>query len=158
MFLNHLVQIYGMKSRSNRVHIYKGNGGGPVKVAAGLKKQAALGNYDRCLLLLDSDLPTDGIDPKWIKKLKLTIIESHPQCLEGLFLNILNDLPKGAGSMKSSKLKSRFQKNYLDTDSQSEANKRLQRGKLAALFPQKLIEERRKLISELDAILLFFGV
>ena len=158
MFLNHLIQIYGIKSRRNRVHVYKGNGGGPVNVATGLKKQASLGNYDRCLLLLDSDLPTDGIDPKWIKKLKLTIIKSHPQCLEGLFLKILDGLPKGAGSMKSSKLKSRFQKDYLDTDNQSEANKRLQRGKLEALFTQDLIEERRKSIPELDAILSFLGV
>lgn len=60
--------------------------------------------------------------------------------------------------MKSSKLKSRFQKDYLDTDNQSEANKRLQRGKLEALFTQDLIEERRKSIPELDAILSFLGV
>lgn len=155
MFLNHLVQIYGLKSRINRIYVHKRNGGGPRNVVSELKKQVSLGNYDKCLLLLDSDLPTDGIDSKWIKELKLTVVKSYPQCLEGLLLNILEDLPKGASLVTSARLKSKFQETYLGTDKSSEANRRLQGGKLLLLFPKVLIEERRKFIAELNAILVF---
>lgn len=158
MFLNHIVTLYGVKSVEFKVTIYKGNGGGPYTVANDFKKKAKIGSYDKTLLLLDSDLSTTEIPTGWIKDLSMSLIESQPMCLEGLFLDVLDDLPRGANSMASSRLKSRFHKNYCGTDKESEANKRLLRGRMDELFPKELLESKRGSIPELDMILKFLGV
>lgn len=154
VFLGHLRSMYAEPSRM-RVLVDAGQGGGPKQVATRLiKKHLALGAYDRSLLLIDEDLPTDEIPATWLRKHKITVAASGPRCLEGILLTLLDDLPPKKVRHLSNAWKQRFWRNHLGTDRDSGILDRFKK-KCPELFPKELIEARMNEIPALRKIVDF---
>ncbi len=154
VFLNHLRTVYACEIRA-RVQVDAGQGGGSKQVAERMiKKHLNLGSYDRSLLLLDSDVPNDDIPQIWLKKHKISLVCSEPQCLEGLFLTLLDDPPPSKDRHHSKNWKQRFRRNHLGTDRDTEVLERLKK-KCPELFPRELLEEKRRQIPTLHELIEF---
>jgi len=158
VFLRHVVKLFEPDLGGTRIKIDAGQGGSPKQVADRLiKKHLTLGNFDRSLLLLDEDQPVGEIPKIWLRRHAIRIVLSAPRCLEGLFLSLLDDPPRSRDRGHSKHWKSRFQKNHLKTDRESEIVARLNKA-CPSLFPRKMLEKKRESLSPLDAILNFLGV
>ncbi len=154
IFLNHLKTVYSAH-KALKIKVDKGQGKSPQDVADRLvNKLLRVGHYDRSLLLIDSDIE-HKISQKFLSKHKITLVLSIPQCIEGLMLQILGKLPKGATHSRSKELKSVFLKE-IDTNEAGYGRKLTQEA--PRLFPIEMLEEKRKTIPELDEILTFMGV
>ncbi|PQJ27779.1 hypothetical protein [Rubritalea profundi] len=156
IFLNHLKKVYEAdKDKRLKIKVDKGQGKSPQDVANRLvNKLLKLGCYDRSLLLIDSDIE-HKIKSAFLKKNSITLALSVPQCLEGLMLSILGELPKGGLHSSSKELKSAFIK-LLNTDEAGYSMKL--RSRCPQLFPKELLEAKRSTLPEFDAILNFMGV
>ena len=156
IFLNYLKKVYEAdKNGGLKIKVDKGQGKSPKDVAERLvNKLLRVGNYDRSLLLIDSDIE-HNIKSSFLKKHNITLILSKPQCMEGILLSILDKLPKGGKNSSSKDLKAAFMK-------QIGTNEKRYMIDLPKACPQRfpidLIEEKRRSIPELDAILKFLGV
>lgn len=117
-------------------------------------KQLSLGAYDRSLLLIDEDLPTDEIPEAWLRKHKITLVTSGPGCLEGMLLKLLDDPPPARDRHQSHNWKRHFHRNHLGTDRDSEILERFKK-KCPELFPKTLIEARKNGIPALRKIVDF---
>jgi hypothetical protein len=156
VFLSHLRSLYAPEIRA-RVLVDAGQGGDSKQVAARMiKKHLDLGNYDRALLLLDADVPHHHIPAAWLKKHNIMVVCSSPQCLEGMFLTLLDDPPPSKERHISRNWKQRFRRNHLGTDRETETLDRLKK-KCCDLFPRKLIESKAKQSAALQALLDFLA-
>lgn len=154
VFLKHLHSLYAPEIRA-RVLVDAGQGGGSRQVAERMiKKHLDLGSYDRGLLLLDADLPHHDIPATWLKKHKIQVVCSSPQCLEGMFLTLLNDPPPAKERHISRNWKQRFRRNHLGTDRDSEILDRLKK-KCPELLARELLDARAKQIPALKALIDF---
>ncbi len=101
--------------------------------------------YSRCLILLDTD-DADVVCPKIPKHFGKAVVFSirMQPCIEGFFLNILDDFRP---SWNSDRCKKRFHENYLDE------NEKLEPPNYKRIFPKELLEEKRSEIEELDLLL-----
>lgn len=143
LFLQHLKGLYEERSQQ-RVKVKAGLGGSPLSVVQRMvKMELQLNNYGRSLLLLDSDVPVETEARRLIAKHGVVLVHAQPRCIEGLFLDLLEDLPSGAQNLESEKLKRRFRKNFLQSRSDREAYQRLKR-KVATLFPRNLVQQSRR--------------
>jgi hypothetical protein len=107
--LNHLKREFGADFGGS-IKVDKGQGKSPKDIAQRLiNKHLRVGNYDRSLLLLDSDVPIN-IPAKQLKENQITLIQSAPVCIEGFFLKLLEELPKGGAHQSASGLKSAMRK------------------------------------------------
>lgn len=157
VFLKHLLGLYRDEIQP-RVKIDAGQGGSPKQVVQRLiKKHLELAAYDRSLLLLDEDLPLDEIPKTCVRRHRLTVVTSAPQCLEGLFLSLLGDAPPARDRTRSRNLKRRFHRDHLGTDRQSEVVARL-RHKCPSLFSRELIASSRRSHPTLESVLGFLGL
>lgn len=157
VFLQHVLALY-RADVSAMVKVDAGQGGAPKQVAERLiKKHLKLGNYDRSLLLIDSDLPVDEIPRTWLVKHRIELVKSEPCCVEGLFLTLLDDPPPAKERNHSRAWKRRFHREHLGTDRDTEVQARL-RKKCADLFPKTLIESQRHRIPALQSLLGFLDV
>ena len=107
------------------------------------------------LVLLDEDNGLDAIAKKIIRENQnIQVVLSTPQCLEGLLLNLLDDLPPKA-QQTSEQLKKRFQDKYLGSDRQVQKNFKLKRSEL---FPKSLLDAKAKAIPAIHSIFQFLGL
>ncbi len=149
VFLKHLCSVYAPEIQA-RVLVDAGQGGGSKQVAVRMIKQHLnLGSFDRSLLLLDADLPHHDIPDVWLKKYKIQLVCSAPQCL-----TLLGDLPPSKERHLSRNWKQRFRRNHLGTDRDSEILDRLKK-KCPELFPRELLDEKKKQIPALQALIEF---
>lgn len=156
IFLSHLKTVYEAdKDNRLKIKVDKGQGKSPKDVAGRLvSKLLAVGNYDRSLLLIDSDIE-HKITNAFLKKHNITLVLSEPQCIEGLMLSILGKLPKGAAHKTSKELKSTFIQ-LLNTNENGYMMKLVK--ECPQLYPKEVLESMRGCIPKLDAILQFLGV
>jgi hypothetical protein len=154
IFLDHVKTVYEAH-RHLKIKIGMGQGKSPKDVAARLiNTQLRVGNYDRSLLLIDSDIEHD-LTTKYLKLHNITLVLSTPKCIEGLMLQILDELPKGAAHSASKDLKSAFMR-FLNTTEAGYARKLAD--KCPILFSKELLEAKRRHIPELNTILEFLNV
>ena len=122
-----------------------------------IRNHLDLKQQDGALLLLDSDIELSSKLQTTLQKRNVTVIQSNPVCLEGLFLEILeSSVPKNKRN-NAIKLKQHFQITYLKTDRQSEYTAKLKQA-CPKLFPLELIESQRGKNTTLDTILSFIRV
>lgn len=153
VFLNHLKELYGNPAKQ-LVTVDRAQGGSPDcivnrMITTGLQ----IANYDRCLLLIDSDIPIENKSLQKIKENEIELVLSRPGCIEGLMLYILNDLPNNAASATSTTLKKHFWRHISATNNTRAI--RILSETVGDLFPKTVLESARETCPELDRILAF---
>ena len=89
VFLEHMKQIYDGRESGQRVNIDSADGGSPEHIIETVVRNSRHTEYDRCYILLDSDIPITQEDRKKAGKNKIELVESAPHCLEGMLLDVL---------------------------------------------------------------------
>ncbi len=157
LILDHIKNLYSKELKEKKVIVDHGGGGSSRSVLENLvKKHIAFGHVKTpCLVLIDKD---KGLDPKAKKILKgnknIKLAMSSPECLEGMLLDLLDDLPQ-ASDCTSKKLKKYFQKEYLGSELKVQVNLKKQR---TQLFSKQLLVSKRGSIAAIDTILSFLEV
>ena len=153
VFLNHLKELYSNPAKQ-LVTVDRARGGSPDCIVNRMISTGLLiAKYNRSLLLIDSDLPVEGKTMKKVEENEIKLILSHPNCLEGLMLQILNELPNNATSATSTTLKKHFWR-YIGAANNTRAI-RILGETVVDLFPKPLLESARKTCPELEQILVF---
>ena len=146
-FLQHIVKLYVTRDMPIAVKVQCGSGGSPQSVVekAIRLKQA----YDKCFVLVDSDVPFEPdkeLQKRMKKKPRIEMLNATP-CIEGLLLAILKH-PKFSQTKTSSDDCKRMFYEYVPEDKKTD--KRVYDG----VFSKEILEARRKDVPELDAILM----
>lgn len=158
VFLSHLAATLIGRKRGVTWRVSYGQGGSPQQVIQRMiKKELYSATFDDCLLLLDSDRPVTQAAYRLLEEHKITLVSSAPHCLEGLLLTILDDPPTGMGRQQARNWKKRFQQQYLKTDRESEALRRMI-DKCPQLFPVDLIQARCAVCPPLRELVRFLSV
>lgn len=142
MFLKHLHHLYSFNSGVS-IKIRKGKGGTADNVVIDADKIP--GAYDRKIVVLDNDKSKKEMTKakQNAKSRGIELIENTP-CLEFLLVSILDKKPNGKDS---NWCKGEFESSYLDKKRRSEPNEYIR------LFPKKLLDSKRFIISELDKLI-----
>ena len=157
LFLGHIKQLYSQQLADKSVQLGNGCGGSPGSILLALeKKYLSVGAAATpALVLMDSDKGLDKDAKAWLDKYpNVQVVFSKPECLEGLLLDLLDDLPP-VGQQSSERLKKRFQDEHLGTREQVQKNFKLKRG---ALFSKALLESKQSEIPAIQAIYQFLGI
>lgn len=163
LFLELFRQDYRKELAEKQIMVGNGGGGSPGSILEALDKKAlSLGDPKTpALVLLDED---KGLDDEALEVLKkhtnedgecsIAILYSKPQCLEGLLLDLLGDLPV-KGHQRSEELKERFQEKYLGSCNHVRKNFKKKR---AELFPKALLDKKMASHPILKKVSLFLGL
>lgn len=157
LFLGHLKQLYSKQLADKSIQLGNGGGGSPGSILLTLeKKYLSVGaTLTPALVLMDADLGLDKESKVWLDKYpNVEVVFSKPECLEGLLLDLLDDLPT-VGQQSSERLKKRFQNEHLGTREHVQKNFKLKRG---ALFSKELLESKQSEIPVILAIYQFLGI
>lgn len=152
-FLQYLRDMYITREMDVAVKVECGSGGSPrsvVEKAVRLKGSRA---YDKCFVLVDSDLPfePDGeLEKRMRRKPHIEMLNATP-CIEGLLLAIL-DSDFSQQAITSVESKRIFETKHLPED------KKTDKRSYERIFSRQVIEERRRVVLELDAILKAIGI
>jgi hypothetical protein len=163
LFLELFKQHYSQELADKQITIGNGKGGSPGSILEALdKKVLSLGNPNTpALVLLDEDKGLDKEAKVVLEKYtdgngecSITIVYSKPSCLEGLLLDLLDDLlPKG--QQTSDKLKKHFHDKYLG--SRDHVRKHFKK-KRSELFPKPLLDKKMASQPILKKVSLFIGL
>ncbi len=148
-FLQYIKQLYINRESDFAVKIECGSGGDPKSVVQKTVRLRSSRSYDKCFVLFDADRPlnTDRkLEQRMRKKPPIQILKATP-CIEGLFLAILQHPNFSQSSAPSSMCKREVETRYISAD------KKTDKRSYAAKFSQEVLENRRRIIPELDAIL-----
>ncbi|MBU0649531.1 MAG: RloB domain-containing protein [Candidatus Omnitrophota bacterium] len=148
-FLQYLKELYVTRESDFVIKVECGSGGGPKGVVQKTVRLRSSRAYDRCFVLVDSDRPleTDSkLEERMHKKPPIEILKSTP-CIEGLFLAILQHPNFSQKNALSDNCKREFEINYISDDKKTDKRSYVDR------FTREILDERRKNIQELDAIL-----
>lgn len=163
LFLERIKQLYSKRLADKIVTVGSGSGGSSGSVLLELKKKHLVtGNGETpALVLIDAD---NGLDQEARDILKeytnkngecrITVVYSEPQCLEGLLLDLLDDLPPKS-RQTSDNLKKYFQDNYLGSRDHVRKNFKMKR---ADLFPQQLLDQKITSHPVMKEVSLFLGL
>jgi len=163
LFLELFKQEFCQELAEKQVTVGNGNGGSPGSILEALDKRVlSLGDPKTpALVLLDEDKSLDDEARAVLKKYtnengecSITVLYSKPQCLEGLLLDLLGDLPL-KGPQSSEKLKEHFQETYLGSCDHVLKNFKKKR---AELFPKTLLEEKLTSHPILNQVNRFLGL
>jgi len=147
-FLQYLKNLYITREMDINVKVECGSGGSPrsvVEKAVRLKSSRA---YDKCFVLVDSDVlfePDKELQKRMNKKPRIEMLYATP-CIEGLMLAILNHPKFSQTKALSDDCKRMFAK-YVSED------KKTDRRAYEGVFTKKILEARRKDVEELKSIL-----
>ena len=148
-FLRYVKELYITRDMDISVNVECGSGGSPRSVVEKAIRLCGGRGYDKCFVLIDSDVPFKA-DKKLLLRMKrrpkIEILNATP-CIEGLFLAILGHTE----STSSDDCKSTFESQYIASDRKTDKRS------YALLFPKEMLEEKRKTINELDIILRAMG-
>ncbi len=141
-FVTYLKGAYTTRS-SGHIHIQNAYGGDPVSIVRVAEKMLASRDFNRCLLVFDSDRMGTTTKPKNIHCDSVKHIIPDP-CIENLFLRVLNSkfIPRTTDLCKKE-----FDKKHLGS------HKKTEPATYAILFPKILLEKRRGSITELDQLI-----
>ena len=147
IFLQHLKDLYWCRSCDHNVKVDAANGGSPEDIVRKANVLLSQGAYDKCQIVLDTDVPWEEKDlSRQIKARNVIVlfVGSEP-CIEGLMLRIL----EGRCPRDAKECKRQFQNKYIQ-----DRQMRDQR-KYTPLFPMDVIEKARIIIPALDRIVSF---
>ena len=146
LFLELFKKYYRKELARKQIKVGSGRGRSPGSILEALDKQE-LWRHDPqtpALALLDADRVLDQEAKAVLKKYtregqcSIKILYSKPQCLEGLLLDLLDDLPP-KGQQTSKYLKKRFEEEYLKSCDHVQSNFKKKREKL---FPKELLDQK----------------
>lgn len=151
LFLELFKQYYRKELSEKSIKIGHGTGGSPGDILEALDKKVLSQGDPKAsaLVLLDKDNGLDEATEKVLKKYtntvngtneavcSITVVFSKPQCLEGLLLDLLHDLP--GGQKNSETLKKYFQKEHLGSCDHVQRNFKKKRSEL---FPKELLDKK----------------
>lgn len=147
-FLQYLKDMYVTREMDIAVKVECGSGGSPKSVVEKAVRLKGSRAYDKCFVLVDADLPfeTDGeLEKRMRKKPRIEILNATP-CIEGLLLAIL-DSNFSQQATTSDESKRIFETKHLPED------KKTDKRSYERIFSKQVIEERRREVPELDAVL-----
>ncbi len=141
IFLKYLRNIYSYNCNV-AISIKKGKGGNPRNIVIDADKIP--GAYDKKLVILDDDKGKKEIMAARQESVnrQISLIENKP-CLEYLLLSILDDTTEN----KAENYKRQFESQYISKNNRGDLKE------YAKLFPRRLLELKRKSISELNDII-----
>jgi hypothetical protein len=157
LFLGWIKQVYSSRLVDKAITVGNGNGGSAGSVLLELeKKHLGIGAPETpALVLIDADKGLDAEAEERLKQYKnIQIVFAEPQCLEGLLLDLLDDLPP-KGQQTSDTLKKYFQDEYLGSRQEVRKNFKMKR---QALFPKPLLDSKIKQHTILRKIADFLGI
>lgn len=100
-FINHLKAIYDGRHTGQRIRVRSSDGGSPEGIVHDAIKDRDV-QYDRRVILMDSDCPVQAKTVKKIQKKSIVVIQSRPNCLEGMLLEHLGEtVPHTSKACKS---------------------------------------------------------
>ena len=142
-FLKHLESLYILRGCGVAATIQSADGGGPKHIVDYAIKQSHLKDFDRRVVLLDTDISIKVVTRNKAIKNNIELVESTP-CFEGLLLDILNQgvPPKNTDCKKQ--CKQHFTKPLTKIESYKNLTK-------------KLLEQRRGDVPPLDKLLNSFS-
>lgn len=157
LFLGHIKQLYSQHLANKSIKLGNGGGGSPGSILLALeKKYLNVGDASTpTLMLIDADQRLDREAKVLLEKYtNIQVVFSRPECLEGLLLDLLDDLPP-VGQQSSERLKKRFQDEYLGTRAHVQKNFKLKR---SVLFPKVLLDSKLSDVSAIQRIYEFLGI
>ena len=99
-FIKHMKGLYDRRDSGQKVTVEAADGGSPKDVIHYVVKKRHI-DYDRKVILIDSDIPLQPQDHKVARKHGITILQSTPHCLEGMLLDVLgNRIPADSQACK----------------------------------------------------------
>lgn len=143
LFLGLIKSHYASELAGKAITLGNGEGGSPGSILLALKKQILnVGAPSTpALALIDADKGLDDAAKEILKEHpNIQVVFSRPECVEGLMLALLGDLPP-PHQQTAEQLKHRFQDRHL------EARRKvifLFKHKRAELFPRELFESQKK--------------
>ena len=135
------------------VKVECGSGGSPQSVVEKAVRLKSSSSYDKCFVLVDSDVafePDRELQKRMNKKPRIEMLNATP-CIEGLMLAILKH-PKFSQTKTLSDECKRMFNEYVPEDKKTD--KRVYEG----VFSKEILETRRKDIEHLNDILSSIGV
>lgn len=148
-FLQHIKELFIPRDADFVVKVECAAGGGPKGVLQKTIRLRSSRAYDKCFVLVDSDRPFKSdskLEERMRKKPRVEILKSTP-CIEGLFLAILQHRNFSQSSATSDYCKREFEANYIPLD------KKTDKQAYAERFTREVIENRRCVVAQLEAIL-----
>ena len=149
-FLRYVKELYITRDMDISVNVECGAGGSPCNVVEKAIRLCGSRGYDKCFVLIDEDIPLNA-DKKLLSRMKrrprIEILKATP-CIEGLFLTILGD----EENLISKNCKSNFESKYLASD------KKTDKRAYERLFSKEMLDEKRKVVDELNSILRAMGI
>lgn len=157
LFLGLIKQLYSKQLCDKQITVAAGTGGSSGSILLELKKKYldTGKGHQPALVLLDEDNGLDAAAKKILSENQnIQVLLSTPQCLEGLLLDLLDDLPPKA-QQTSEQLKKRFQDTHLGSDRQVQKNFKLKR---IELFPKSLLDAKANTLPAIQSIFQFLGL
>lgn len=100
-FLQYLKSLFDHRESGQVVKVDAASGGSPIEIIDETIRKNNHAEYNRKVILLDSDIVIRQQDRDKAKKYKIELIESTPICLEGMLLELLGQtIPASAQSCK----------------------------------------------------------
>ena len=145
-FLCHVKKCIVGRESGISVKVEPAHGGSPETVIRTAHKLLAQRAYDRCLVLMDTDLPWPKVLHRKVGRTNITYVEARP-CVEGLLLTIVGHKGIVPASSMAARCKRVFYDNYVSEE------KRTDPKAYEKLFAREVLLMRRKVCVELDTIL-----
>jgi len=145
-FLCHLKRCFVERESGIFVKVEPAHGGSPETVIRTARKLLDQRAYDRCLILMDTDLPWPKARPHKVDRTRITYVAAKP-CVEGLLLAILQHKGIVPASSMAAQCKKVFYDNYIAE------KKRTDPKAYEKHFTRDVLNARRKMCVELDVIL-----
>ncbi len=157
LFLGLIKSHYAAELADKAITLGNGEGGSPGNILLALKKRILnVGTPSTpTLALIDADKGLDDAAREILKQHpNILVVLSRPQCVEGLMLSLLDDLPPPS-QQTPEQLKKHFQDQYLGTRKKVMFQFKRKR---AELFPKELFESQKEANSVLSDIFRFLGL
>ena len=90
-FINHMKGLYCPRECGRVAKVEAGDGGSPGNIITTAIRTFRGVDYDRRILVLDSDIPPSAAEEKQARSAGFEIILWSPQCLEGALLEVLDE-------------------------------------------------------------------
>jgi hypothetical protein len=140
-FLKYLRSRYCTNGQGVNATVCNAHGKGPQHVVVSAIRQSRNADYDRVVVLMDTDIPWDAETLKQAESNDIVLVGSQP-CVEGLLLDILEQpIPEASRACKDA-----IQKKIPGVDLTEAKNYQTH-------FSYQVLESARRKIAELDNLL-----
>lgn len=129
-FINHMKGLYCPRECGRVAKVEAGDGGSPGNIITTAIRTFRGVDYDRRILVLDSDIPPSAAEEKQARSAGFEIILWSPQCLEGALLEVLDE--RVGEHETSQRLKARLHPRLAGPHTEAAA--------YAPLFPQAVLD------------------